>query len=321
MNTISRLLLSAFLFCCAQAHAQGYPSKAVRIIVPSPAGGPTDVLTRLIAEKMAESFGHPVISDNRPGANSIIGAQAVAKAVPDGYTLLMALDSTLSLNPSLFAKLPYDPQKDFAPITRTASSPIILIVDAAVGPKSIQDLLQQAKAAPGKLSFGTGTPPTRLGGELLKSMAGVDMLNVPFKSSTGTVQGLLSRDVTFILDGVPAALPHIKSGKFRVLANLSSLPIEALPGLPLLSAEPGMQGYEVVVWLGLVAPAGTPADIVGRLQQETVRILGLPEIRAKLSNIGLIPVTSTPAEFAAFIRTETERWGKVIRQAGIKLDQ
>jgi len=320
MKTIARLAVLSFLLCCAQAWAQAYPNKPIRIIVPSPAGGPTDVLTRLIGEKLAEAWGQPVIPDNRPGANSIIGAQAAVKAAPDGYTLLMALDSTLALNPSLFAKLPYDPQKDLTPITRTASSPIILIVDSALGPKSIQDLLQQARANPGKLTFGTGTPSTRLGGELLKSMAGVDMLNVPFKSSPGTVQGLLSRDVNFILDGVPTALPHIRSGKFRVLANLSSLPIEVLPGLPFLSAEPGMAGYEVSVWLGLVGPAGIPADIIAKLQQETVRILGLPDVKARLSNIGLIPVTSTPAEFAAFIRTETERWGKVIRQAGMKLD-
>src|SRR3990172_4172834 len=275
VNSIARLLSSALLSACilwAQGSAaQSYPNKPVRIIIPSPAGGPTDVLTRVIAQKMNEAWGQQIIPDNRPGAASIIGAQAAAKAAPDGYTLMMAIDSTLALNPSLYAKLPYDPQKDFAPITRTAFSPIILVVDAASGPKSIRELIQRARANPGKLTFGTGTPSTRLAGEMIKSMANVDMLNVPFKASAGTVQGLLSKDVDFILDGVPAGISHIRSGKFRVLASLSSYPIETLPGLPALASEPEFAGFDVSVWLGLVAPAGTPPDIVNKVQQETLR--------------------------------------------------
>ncbi len=327
MNPLTRLLPSALLPVCLlwtclgwvpQSAAQPYPNKPVRIIIPSPAGGPTDVLTRVIAQKMSESLGQQIIPDNRPGAASIIGAQAAAKSPNDGYTLLMAIDSTLALNPSLYAKLPYDPQKDFAPITRTAFSPIILIVDAATGPKSIRELIQQARANPGKLAFGTGTPSTRLAGEMIKSMANVDMLNVPFKASAGVVQGLLSKDVTFILDGVTAGISHIRSGKFRVLASLSSYPVDALPGLPALASEPEFPGFDVSVWLGLVAPAGTPPEIVNKLQQETVRILALPDVKEKLANIGLIPAGNTPAEFGSFIRAEADRWAKVIKQAGIK---
>ena len=300
--------------------AQGYPNKPIRIIVPSAAGGPTDLLSRVIAQKMSEAWGQPVIAENRPGANTMIGAQAVAKAAPDGYTLLMALDSTLTMNQSLYGKIAYDPLKDFAPITRTANSPLVLIVDAAAGAKTAKALFAQARANPGKLSFGTGTPTTRLSGEMIKAMAAVDMLNVPFKSSAGTVQGLLSKDVDFIIDGVASAIPHIRNGKFRVLGALSSDRIEALPGVPLLSAEAGLPAIEVVVWIGLVAPAGTPAEIVSRLQQEVVRILGLPDVKERLTSIGLIPATNSPAEFTAFIHAESERWARVIKQSGIKIE-
>ena len=209
---------------------------------------------------------------------------------------------------------------DFAPVTRTANSPLALIVDSGAGAKTARDLFAQARANPGKLSFGTGTPTTRLSGELIKSMASADMLNVPFKSSAGTVQGLLSKDVDFILDGLTSALPYIRNGKFRILGTLSSDRIETLPGLPLLSSEAGLPPIEVSVWLGLVAPAGTPAEIISRLNQEVVHILGLPEVRERLANIGMIPVTSTPAEFSAFILAESNRWARVIKQSNIKIE-
>jgi len=243
----------------------------------------------------------------------------VAKAAPDGYTLLWAIDSTLVMNQSLYTKLPYNPVKDFAPITRTTTSRQILVVDAAKGPKSVKELIQQAKANPGKLNFGAGTVTNQLGGELFKSMAGIDMVYVPYKGSPPTVQGLLSGDVTMIIDGVVASLPHIKSGKFRVLANLGLGPIAALPNLPTLAAEAGLPGFDVVIWQGLLAPAGTPAEIVNKLQQEVVRIFSLPDVKEKLASMGQDLVTSTPAEFAAFIRTEAERWSNVIKQAGIRI--
>ena len=321
MKSLASILALALLTAIGlgSATAQTYPSKPIRMVVPFPAGGPADVLTRIIGQKMAENWGQQVLVDNRPGANTIIGAEAVARAAPDGYTLLMAIDSTLVMNQSLYSKLPYDPIRDFAPVTFTAWSPLIIAVDAATGPKSVKDLVQNAKANPGKVNFDAGTITTQLGGEMLKRAAGIDMVYVPYKGSAGTVQGLLSGDVKFIIDGVTSSVPHIKSGKFRVIATMGTRPIAALPGLPTLAAE-GVPGVDVAVWVGIVAPAGTPADIINKLQHEIARILILPDVKEKLLSVGLDPATSTPAEFTAFIRSESERWGKAIKEAGIRLD-
>jgi tripartite-type tricarboxylate transporter receptor subunit TctC len=278
------------------------------------------VLSRIIGQKMAENWGQQVLVDNRPGANTIIGAEAVAKAAPDGYTLLMAIDSTLVMNQSLYSKLPYDPIKDFAPVTLTVWSHLILVTDASSGPKSVAELVQMAKANPGKVNFGAGTITTQLAGEMFKKAAGLDMVFVPYKGSPGTVQGLLSGDVKFIVDGVTSSVPHIKSGRFRVLATTGSRPIAALPGLPTLAAGAGLPGFDVVIWQGLVAPVGTPSDIIAKLNQEILRIYALPDVRERIAAAGLDPVTSTPAEFTAFIRSESERWGKAIKEAGIRLD-
>ena len=322
MKSLASILALALLAAIGlgNATAQTYPSKPIRIVVPFPAGGPTDVLSRIMGQKMAENWGQQVLVDNRPGANTIIGAEAVAKAAPDGYTLLMAIDSTLVMNQSLFSKLPYDPIKDFAPVTLTVWSHLILVTDASSGPKSVAELVQMARANPGRVNFGAGTITTQLAGEMFKKAAGLDMVFIPYKGSPGTVQGLLSGDVKFIIDGVTSSVPHIKSGKFRVLATTGSRPIAALPGLPTLAAEAGLPGFDVVIWQGLVAPAGTPSDIIAKLHQEVLRIYALPDAKEKIAAAGLDPVTSTPAEFAAFIRSESERWGKAIKEAGIRLD-
>ena len=304
----------------AQGAAQGYPNKAIRIVVPSPAGGPSDVGARVVGQKMSDAWGQPVVIENRAGGNNIIGTQVVAKATPDGYTLLLALDSTLSMHPTLYAKLPYDPVKDFAPVVLAFWSPIIIMVDGATGPKSVKELIQMAKANPGKISFGAGTLTSRLGGELLKSQLGLDMLIVPYKGSVGTTQGLLSNDVTFTLDGATTTMPHIRSGKLRALTNLSQRPVAALPNLGTFSNEAGVPGFDLSVWLGFVAPAGTPQDIVAKLNQEIVRILALAEVKEKLSASGLEPAGGTPAEFTAFIRTETDKWSKVIKTSGFKAE-
>jgi tripartite-type tricarboxylate transporter receptor subunit TctC len=231
----------------------------------------------------------------------------------------MALDSTLTMHPSLYSSLPYDPAKDFAPVALAFVSPIVLITDIS-GPGSVKELLALAKANPGKVTFGAGTLTTRLAGELLKSQTGTDMLIVPYKGSAGTTQGLLSKDVTFTLDGVTTSMPHIRSGKLKVLANLTQRPIAALPNVPTLAAETGIRDFDVSVWLGFVAPAGTPADIVSRLNQEIVRVLGLPEVKDKLSSIGLEPGGGTPAEFQSYIRAETEKWTRVIKASGFKAE-
>jgi tripartite-type tricarboxylate transporter receptor subunit TctC len=314
-----RLAALAFLIVAIGAQAQPYPSKAIRIVVPSPAGGPSDVGARVVGEKIAASWGQPVVIENRPGGNNIIGTQVVAKAAPDGYTILMALDSTLTMHPSLYSNLPYDPAKDFAPVALAFVSPIVIIADAS-GPGSVRELLVLAKANPGKIAFGAGTLTTRLAGELLKSQTGTDMLIIPYKGSAGTTQGLLSKDVTFTLDGVTTSMPHIRSGKLKVLANLTQRPIAALPGLPTFAAETGIQDFDVSVWLGFVAPAGTPRDIVGKLNQEIVRVLGLPDVKERLSSIGMEPGSGTPAEFEAFIRAETDKWQRVIKASGFKAE-
>src|SRR5688572_3935060 len=314
-----KVLALAFLILAAGAQAQPYPSKPIRIVVPSPAGGPSDVGARVVGEKIAASWGQPVLIENRPGGNNIIGTQVVAKAPPDGYTILIALDSTLTMHPSLYSNLPYDPAKDFAPVALAFISPIVLITDAA-GPSSVKELLAYARANPGKVTFGAGTLTTRLAGELLKSQTGTDMLIVPYKGSAGTTQGLLSKDVTFTLDGVTTSMPHIRTGKLKVLANLTQRPIAALPHAPTLAAETGIRDFDVSVWLGFVAPAGTPADIVSKLNQEIVRVLGLPEVKEKLSSIGLEPGGGTPAQFQSYIRAETEKWTRVIKASGFKAE-
>jgi len=304
----------------AQSTAQSYPNKTIRIVVLSPAGGPSDVGARMVGQKMADTWSQPVVIEDRAGGNNVIGTQMVAKAAPDGYTLLMALDSTLTMHPSMYAKLPYDSAKDFAPVVLAFWSSILIITDAATGPKTVKELIQAAKANPGKVSFGAGTLTSRLGGEQLKSQLGLDMLIVPYKGSAGTTQGLLSNDVTFTLDGATTSMPHIRSGKLRVLANLSQRPVAALLNLPSFATEAGIPGFDVSVWLGFVTPAGTPPDIVNKLNQEIVRILGLPDVKEKLSSIGMEPGGGTPAEFASFIRAETERWSKVIKVSGFNAE-
>ena len=313
------LVLVSILGFAQPAFSQNYPGRPIRIIVPSPAGGPSDVGARVVGEKIAAAWGQPVVIENRPGGNNIIGTQVVAKAPPDGYTILMALDSTLTMHPSLYSSLPYDPAKDFAPVALAFISPIVLITDAA-GPSSVKELLALARANPGKVTFGAGTLTTRLAGELLKSQTGTDMLIVPYKGSAGTTQGLLSKDVTFTLDGVTTSMPHIRAGKLKVLANLTQRPIAALPNVPTLAEEAGIKDFDVSVWLGFVAPAGTPREIVEKLNAEIVRVLGLADVKEKLSSIGLEPGGGTPAQFQSYIRAETEKWTRVIKASGFKAE-
>jgi tripartite-type tricarboxylate transporter receptor subunit TctC len=303
----------------AQQRADTFPSRSIKIVVPFPAGGPSDVLARMIGQRMTEDWGQPVVVENRVGANTVLGAQQVAKSAPDGYTLLMAIDSTLTMNQYLYRTPPYDPFNDFAPITLTAKTMVLMIVNAASDVKSVKDLIAKAKAAPGKLNFGAGTISTKLTGLIFNKAAGVETTLVPYNGSAEVAQGLLTRSVDFSLDGPSASLSMIQGGQFRVLAKFDPRPFPPVPNLPVITAEvPRLD--EITVWLGLVAPKGTPPAIVDKLHAEVAKILADPTIKAKADASGLYPATSTPAEFAAFIRREAERWSTVVKESGMKYD-
>jgi len=296
-----------------------FPSRSIRIVVPFPAGGPSDVLARLIGQRMTEDWGQAVVIENRPGANTVLAAQAVAKAAPDGYTLLMAIDSTLTMNQYLYRTPPYDPLNDFVPITLVAKTMQLLMVHAGSEVKSVQELIAKAKADPGKLNYGAGTITTRLTGLLFNKAAGVNTVLVPYNGSAEVTQGLLTRSVDFTFDGPSAAASLIQGGQFRVLAKFDDRPFPAAPEAPTIqSVVKGLD--EISVWLGLVAPKGTSRPIVQKLRNEVAKILNDRSIKAKADAAGLFPATSTPNEFAMFIAREAERWSKVVKESGIRYD-
>lgn len=314
------LLAAAILPAAAQGNAAGFPSRPIKIVVPFPAGGPTDINIRIIAQKMSENWGQGVIIENRPGANTGIGAQMVAKSAPDGYTLLAAMDTTLVMNPATGVSMTYDPFKDFAPVTLTAKNTSLLTVRANDGPKTIQELIARGKASATKLNYGAGITITRLAGQQFAKAAGIDVVLVPYKGSAEVVQGLLTGSVDFIVDGIAPSLALIQSGQFRPLAKLNNRPLTALPDLKPLGEAAGLPLEEMSSWIGLVAPAGTPPAIVDKIQREVVRIYRDPEVASRLDKAGITPVTTTPTEFDTFFRAEAERWAKVYKESGIKLD-
>ena len=303
----------------AQERPEAFPSRSIKIVVPFPAGGPSDVLTRMIGQKMTENWGQAVVIENRVGANTVLGAQQVVKAPPDGYTLLMAINSTLTMNQYLYRNPPYDPFTDFVPITLTAKSMVFLYVNSASDFRSVKDVIAAAKAQPGKLNYGAGTITSQLMGHLLDKAAATRTVLVKYNGSAQVAQGLLTKSVDFTYDGTSASMPLVQSGQFRALAKFDSRPFPALPDVPIITRE--LPNYEeITVWLGLVAPKGTPAPIVEKLHAEVVKILSDPAIKAKADASGLFPATSTPAEFAAFIRKEAERWSTVVGETGLKYD-
>jgi tripartite-type tricarboxylate transporter receptor subunit TctC len=299
---------------------EGYPNRAIRIVVPFPAGGPSDVLARIIGERMSADFGQGVVIDNRPGANTVIGAQLVQKAAPDGYTLLMAIDSTLVMNQYLYTSLPYDPIKDFAPITLVGKTVGLLVVNAASDIKTGKDLIAKAKAQPGKLNCGAGTITTKLTCFLFNDKAGIDTVLLPYNGSAEVAHGILTKSVDFVFDGPSAVLPLIQSGDLRALARLDSRPFPAVPNLPTLAEATGVDLADLAVWLGLVAPKGTPEAIINKLQAEVAKILSDPKVKSRADAVGLYPATDTPAEFAAFIRSEAARWPDVVKKSGMHFD-
>ena len=300
---------------------QAYANRTVRIIVPFPAGGPTDILSRVVAQRLSEVWGQPVVVENQPGANTAIAAARVAKMPADGYTLFAVMDVTMVLNPITTKNLAYDPLKDFAPITLASKNTSLLSVRAEDGPKSVKDLIARAKANPGKLNYGAGIITTRLAGYLFNREAGLDVQYIPFQGSPPTVQGLLTGAVDYIVDGAATSLPLIQAGKLRALAKLNSRPLPALPEVKPLAVEAGIPALEdISTWIGLVAPAGTPRDIIDKVQREIVKMYADPVIADKLEKSGISTANSTPEEFAAFVRKELDRWGQVFRDSGIQLN-
>lgn len=301
------------------AHAQSdWPTKPVRVVVPFPAGGTTDIVGREISERLAKAFGQPFIVDNKAGASGNIGVENVVRSAPDGYTLVVGAPQTLTINPQLFKSLPFDPQRDLAPIVVIASVPNVLVVTNSLPVKTPQELIAYAKAHPGKLNYGSssigGTP--HLSAELFKSMTGTDIVHVPYKGSAPAVQDLMGGQIEMMFDNLPAGLPLIRAGKVRALAVTTTARTPAAPDLPTLN-ESGVPGFDSQGWFALLAPAGTPPAILERINREVNAILATPEFRERLERVGAVPVGGTIADFRNRLRDESERWGKVIKFANI----
>jgi tripartite-type tricarboxylate transporter receptor subunit TctC len=311
------------------ARAQsGWPGKPVRIVVPFAAGGTTDILARAIAPELQRAFGQPFVIDNKPGAGGNNGAAEVAKAAPDGLTLLMGTVGTHAINPALYPKMPYDHVKDFAPVTLVAGVPNVVVMNPASAQKynvaNIADLLRAARANPGKLnvaSSGNGTS-IHLSAELYKSMTGTFMLHLPYRGSGPALIDLIAGNTDLMFDNLPSSLPHIRSGKLKALAVTSGTRSAVLPDVPTVAEAGGalLRNYEASSWFGLFAPAGTPADVVNRIQQETAKAMATPVVKERLLSQGAIPGGGTPAEFAKFIEAETKKWAQVVKASGAKID-
>jgi tripartite-type tricarboxylate transporter receptor subunit TctC len=313
-------LLGALLPAIAPAQ-QPYPARPVHLIVPFPPGGINDVLARVTGQKLAESLGQSVVVENRPGAGGTLGSNAVAKAPPDGYSLLFGATSTVAVSPHLYPGIPYDPIADFAPIVQIASVGSILVVNPALPAASVRELVALARARPGSLNFGSaGSGASQhMGGELLKSLAAIDIVHVPYKGGAAAMTDLIAGQISFMIEPIPTALPHIKSGRVRALAVSSARRAAALPELPTI-AESGYPGYDLTIWFGLLAPASTPRELIARINADVVKILAGADMRERLSAQGAEPVGDTPEAFAAHIRSEVARWGQVVKASGAKVD-
>jgi tripartite-type tricarboxylate transporter receptor subunit TctC len=321
MSGVARVIAAAFLFAGALSsasaqdalEAKNYPSHTIRMIVPFPPGGPADTIARIVGAKMSEHWGQPVVIENRAGGNTAIGAELVAKSAPDGYTLLVAMDVTMVMNPLVMTNLPYDPLKDFAPVTLLTKN-ISLITTRSDGPQTIAELIARAKANPGTLNVGAGTITSRLGALAFLQAAGIDVMLVPYKGSADITQGLLTGAVDFAIDSVSNSLPLIEAGKFRALAKYSNRLLPLMPDVPSLSVAASLPDIaESATWIGVVAPAGTPKPVVGKVQREIAAIYADPAMAARLEKAGLNAESSTPEELDAFIRSESARWGKLIK--------
>ena len=322
LHWLARMTLAAVLaLAAAVSSGQSYPSKPVRIIVPFPPGGAVDFYARVMQEPLSEALGQPVIIDNRAGASGMIGADLVAKASPDGYTLLLGNIASLAINVGIYPKMAYDPAKDFTPIMHTVDVNYVLVVHPSVPAHSVAELIAYAKANPGKLSYGSagsGSMP-HLAAELMKALTGTDMVHVPYKGGGPMVTDLLGGSVQLVIADQANLMPHVKTGKLRALGVASPKRSAIYPELPTI-AESGFAGYEATAWQGLVGPAGMPPDVVGRLNQTLAKVMAMPAVRERLIGGGLDPVADTPEEFGRFIRSEITKWSNVVRAGNIKAD-
>jgi tripartite-type tricarboxylate transporter receptor subunit TctC len=305
----------------AQVLAQGYPNRSIRLVVGFPPGGVSDVLSRAISARVSQNIGHQMVVDNRPGAGTTIASEFVAKSAPDGYTLYFCDATTHAINASLYRKLPYDSLQDFTTISLLASTPLLLVVNAALPAKSVPELIALAKSRAGKLNYassGNGTI-VHLAGESFKTMAGVDLLHVPYKGSAPATLAVIAGDVSIIFSTMPAALPHVKSGKLRALAVTTPARVAAVQDIPTL-AEAALPGFDLVLYSGVIGPAGIPGEIVGRINAEFAKVINSPEIRDFFATQGATPMTSTPEQFAAHMRAEVAKLGKMVKDSGAKAD-
>ncbi len=316
MKKITLLLAALLAF---PAFAQQYPSKPLRLVVGFPPGGSNDIVARVIGAKLQEQWGQSVLIDNKPGANAIIATEFVAKAAPDGYTLLIGASGAMTFNPGLYAKLPYDPVRDFEPVTMIGSFPLVLTSSSALPAQSVKELVQLAKAAPGKYNYSAGSTPFQLAMELLKQQAGIQVNHIAYKGSAAAITAVLSNEVQMTFVDAPPAVGQLKAGKLRGLAVTSRTRAPILPELPTM-IEAGIPDFEVVLWTSVFAPAGTPRAVVERVQQQIAATLRLPDIRERLAALGIDPVGNTPAELGAVVRADIAKWTAVAKSANVKAD-
>lgn len=318
---IKRLLLAAAAAASAAAAAQEYPAKRLRLITPVASGSATDILARIVAQKLTERWGQQVIVDNRVGAGSVVGTTLGAQSAADGYTLVMATSSAFAINPGLRANLPYDAIKDFAPIANLAMTPQTLVANPAAEFKSVKEFIAAARDKPGQINFATinSGSTSHLSMELFRSVTGIRVNHVPFKASTEANTQTIGGSVPVLFDAIPAVLPHVKSGRLRGLGIGSAKRSPFLPEVPAI-AEAGFPGFEAVGWIGIVAPAKTPQTILGKLNAEMLRIVNEPDVREKFATLAFTSAAGTRAEFAAYIQSEIAKWGKVVRDSGAKVE-
>jgi len=318
IRLVKKWLVAAAL-CAAAAHAQGWPSKPIRLVVGFPPGGGNDIIARLVGAKMQETWGEAVIVENRPGAASIIAAELVAKAAPDGYTLLVNATGGMSLNPLLYPKLPYDPLRDFDPIGMVGIFPLVLVVHPSVPAHSVRELIAYARKNPGKLNYSAGSTSFQVATEMFKQMTRTDIRHIPYKGSAASINAVLAGDVQLTIVDTPPLAGHLQSDRLRALAVTSAKRSAGLPDLPTL-AEAGVPGYDMSLWIGLFAPAGTPRDIVAKLSAELARIVRLADVREKLVGMGVEPLGNTPEQVGQWIRDEISRYGPVVKAANIRAE-